>query len=116
MDLDRVLPSPAPTPTDARAAARMDQVMNINDWYLFQASVVSSRSIGSLRRACWEYFAGYAITLLVAPQLDFLAQAPEWQVLTASPDNLIAWLDRRNARSSLKATTWERVAELARAA
>jgi glutathione S-transferase len=34
--LDRVLPTPALTPRDPRRAARMDQVMNINDWYLFQ--------------------------------------------------------------------------------
>jgi glutathione S-transferase len=34
--LDRVLPRPALTPTDPKRAARMDQVMNINDWYLFQ--------------------------------------------------------------------------------
>ena len=34
--LDRILPSPALTPADPRAAARMDQVMNICDWYLFQ--------------------------------------------------------------------------------
>jgi glutathione S-transferase len=34
--LDRILPEPALTPADPRAAARMDQVMNINDWYLFQ--------------------------------------------------------------------------------
>jgi len=34
--LDRVLPTPALTPADARAAARMDQVMNVCDWYLFQ--------------------------------------------------------------------------------
>jgi glutathione S-transferase len=34
--LDRVLPSPALTPADPRHAARMDQVMNVNDWYLFQ--------------------------------------------------------------------------------
>jgi glutathione S-transferase len=33
--LDRVLPNPALTPTDPTRAARMDQVMNINDWYLF---------------------------------------------------------------------------------
>jgi glutathione S-transferase len=33
--LDRVLPAPPLTPTDPRRAARMDQVMNINDWYLF---------------------------------------------------------------------------------
>jgi glutathione S-transferase len=34
--LDRVLAEPALTPADPKAAARMDQVMNINDWYLFQ--------------------------------------------------------------------------------
>ncbi|MGJ4887054.1 glutathione S-transferase family protein [Bradyrhizobium sp. HKCCYLRH3099] len=34
--LDRVLPEPALTPADAKRAARMDQVMNISDWYLFQ--------------------------------------------------------------------------------
>ena len=34
--LDRVLPNPAFTPADPRRAARMDQVMNVNDWYLFQ--------------------------------------------------------------------------------
>jgi glutathione S-transferase len=34
--LDRVLPDPPLTPSDAKAAARMDQAMNINDWYLFQ--------------------------------------------------------------------------------
>ncbi len=34
--LDRVLPSPALTPSDPKRAARMDQLMNINDWYLFQ--------------------------------------------------------------------------------
>ena len=33
--LDRVKPSPALTPADPRRIARMDQVMNINDWYLF---------------------------------------------------------------------------------
>src|SRR6202790_3397164 len=34
--LDRVLPAPALTPADPRRAARMDQAMNVNDWYLFQ--------------------------------------------------------------------------------
>jgi glutathione S-transferase len=33
--LDRVLPVPTLTPADPKRAARMDQVMNINDWYLF---------------------------------------------------------------------------------
>jgi glutathione S-transferase len=34
--IDRVLPDPPLTPSDPRAAARMDQIMSINDWYLFQ--------------------------------------------------------------------------------
>lgn len=34
--LDRLLPEPALTPADLKAAARMDQLLNINDWYLFQ--------------------------------------------------------------------------------
>src|SRR5215831_9972759 len=34
--LDRVLSGPPLTPAEPRAAARMDQVMNVSDWYLFQ--------------------------------------------------------------------------------
>jgi glutathione S-transferase len=34
--LDRILPTPSLTPANARNAARMDQVMNVSDWYLFQ--------------------------------------------------------------------------------
>jgi glutathione S-transferase len=34
--LDRILPEPALTPSNPQDAARMDQLMNINDWYLFQ--------------------------------------------------------------------------------
>lgn len=34
--IDRILPTPPLTPEDPRRAARMDQVMNINDWYLYQ--------------------------------------------------------------------------------
>src|SRR5436190_22777849 len=33
--LDRLVPQPALTPADPKRAARMDQVMNVNDWYLF---------------------------------------------------------------------------------
>ena len=36
--LDRVMPEPALTPADPRRAARMDQLMNVNDWYLFQGT------------------------------------------------------------------------------
>ena len=45
--LDRVLPEPALTPADPRRAARMDQAMNVNDWYLFHgvASVIAFQRI-----------------------------------------------------------------------
>ena len=45
--LDRILPSPALTPADPKAAARMDQVMSISDWYLFQgvANVIAFQRV-----------------------------------------------------------------------
>jgi glutathione S-transferase len=45
--LDRVLPGPALSPTDPRALARMDQLMNVNDWYLFNgvSSVIGFQRI-----------------------------------------------------------------------
>jgi glutathione S-transferase len=147
--LDRVLPTPPLTPDEPKAAARMDQAMNINDWYLFQGvntvigfhRVIGPRVMGltpdeaaiaaampKAHAVCNElarllglqrYFAGEAATLadlLLAPQLDVLAQTPEWNALSAGNRNLVDWLDRMNARSSLKATTWERVADMAKAA
>jgi glutathione S-transferase len=65
------------------------------------------------------YFVGEAVTLadlLLAPQLDFLRETPEWASLTANNPNLRAWLARMNERPSMIATTWERVAQLAKAA
>lgn len=147
--IDRVLPTPALSPRDPRMTARMDQIMNVCDWYLFQGvgnvigfqrivrprllgqpgddaavaqampkahAVVNelSRLLGSKR-----HFVGDALTLadlMVAPQLDFLRQTPEWGVLTARAANLGAWLDRMIARDSFAATTWERIAALAAAA
>lgn len=147
--LDRILPEPKLTPSDPTRAARMDQVMNINDWYLFQGvgsviifhRVVGPRLMGlqpneeaikeampraitvfaELARLLGDqtYFAGDNLSLadlLVAPGVEFFASIPEWSLLGAPHANLAAWLDRMQARSSMKATTWERVAELARAA
>jgi glutathione S-transferase len=54
--------------------------------------------------------------ILVASQMDFLAQTPEWKPLSAERANIQAWLARMNARKSFQGTTWERVAEMARAA
>jgi glutathione S-transferase len=147
--LDRVLPTPALTPLDPKRAARMDQAMNVNDWYLFQGvgdvigfhRVVGPRLMGlkpdeaaieaamPKARAVFEelarllgeqpYFAGEAISLadlLVAPQIGFFTQTPEWSALGAPHANLVAWLARMEARPSLNATTWERVSEMAKAA
>jgi glutathione S-transferase len=147
--LDRVLPNPAFTPADSRAAARMDQVMNVNDWYLFQGvvnvigfqRVVGPRFLGltpdeaaieaampqahvvfkELARLLGEqpYFVGDAVSLadfLIAPQLAFLTQTPEWAVLGAPQANIVAWLARMEARPSFQATTWDRVAQMAKAA
>jgi glutathione S-transferase len=147
--LDRALPTPALTPADPKAAARMDQAMNINDWYLFQgvgnvigfqrvvgprlmgltpdeavieAAMPKARMVfGELARLLGEqsYFAGDAVTLadlLLAPQVDFFTQTPEWSVLGAPHANLVAWAARMEARPSLKATTWEQVADMAKAA
>jgi glutathione S-transferase len=147
--LDRVLPRPALTPADPRHAARMDQVMNINDWYLFHGvgnvivfhRVIGPRVMGlapdeaaiaaampkaltvfnELARLLGEkpYFAGDALSLadlMVAPAVEFFAMIPEWSSLGAPHANLVAWLARMQARPSMKATTWERVSELAKAA
>jgi glutathione S-transferase len=147
--LDRVLPNPALTPADPRRTARMDQVMNVNDWYLFQGvanvivfhRVVGPRVMGLApdeaaieaampkARAVFEelarllsdqpFFAGDAISLadlLVAPQLSLFTLTPEWSALVAPHNNLVAWLARMEARPSFKATTWQRVSEMAQAA
>jgi glutathione S-transferase len=53
---------------------------------------------------------------LVAPQIEFFTQTPEWTVLGAPHKNLVAWLARMEAWPSLQATTWERVSEMAKAA
>jgi glutathione S-transferase len=147
--LDRVLPTPALTPVDPKRAARMDQVMNINDWYLFhgvgnvivfhrvvgprvmglkpdetaiEAAMPKARIVfGELARLLGQqsYFAGEAVSLadlLVAPAIDFFTQTPEWAVLGEPHANLVAWLARMQARPSLKATTWEQVSAMAKAA
>jgi len=146
--LDRVLPGPALMPPEPRSAARIDQLMNINDWYLFQGAgnviafqrIVAPKLMGltpdeaaiaaampnthivfdALARALGDgsYFGGESPSLadiMIAPQLDFFAGTPEWAALTAKNPNLVRWLDRMNGRSSMRATTWERVTAMAQA-
>ena len=146
--IDRAFPQPPLSPADPRAAARMDMLMNITDWYLFQgvASVIAFQrvvgprlmgitpdeaAIGAAMPKAHvvfaelskllgddDFFAGGALSLadvLLAPQLDFLEQTPEWTPLTAGADNIRRWLARMNARPSMAKTTWGLVAEMAAA-
>lgn len=65
------------------------------------------------------YLAGPEMSLadmVVASQMDFIAQTPEWAALTAERRNLPGWLARVSARKSFQATTWERVAAMGKAA
>jgi glutathione S-transferase len=147
--VDRILPEPQLTPANPQSAGRMDQLMNINDWYLFQGvanviafqRIVGPRLMGltpdedaiaaampkahtvfdELARQLGDkqFFVGDSLTLAdvhLAPQLDFFAETPEWEPLTAHNVNLRRWLDRMNARPSMAATTWECVAAMAKAA
>jgi glutathione S-transferase len=147
--LDRILPDPSLTPADTKRAARMDQVMNINDWYLFHGVgdvIIFHRVIGpqlmgltpdedAIRAAmpkahavfdelarllgAQPYFTGDVLSLadlLVAPAVEFFTMIPEWSVLGTPHADLAAWIKRMQDRPSMKATTWERVTELAAAA
>lgn len=147
--LDRAIPANPLAPADCKAAALMDQAMNVSDWYLFQGCgnvivfqrVVGPRLMGlttdeaaieavmprahtvfqELSRLLGDrpYFAGEGLSLAdlhLAPQLEFFTHTPEWKVLGEPYPNLVAWLDRMNARPSMLATTWERVGQMAKAA
>ncbi len=147
--LDRVLPEPALTPADVRRAARMDQVMNVNDWYLFHGvgnviifnRIIAPQLMGQapdeaaitaampkahivfneLARLLGDqpYFTGETLSLadlMIAPAVEFFTVIPEWSALGAPHANLVAWIQRMQERPSMKATTWERVSELAKAA
>ncbi len=142
--IDRVVPQPAFTPTEPRAAAMMDLLLNVNDHYLFQGvatvigfqRIVGPRLFGltpdeeaiaavmprahtvfaelSQRLGDQPYFVGDTLTLadlMIAPQLDFFSQTPEWVPLTGGRDNLRLWMDRMAARPSFAATSWERLAQ-----
>ena len=53
---------------------------------------------------------------MLACQVDFFVETPEWAELGAPRANLVAWLERMNESNSMKSTVWPKVAEMARAA
>lgn len=92
------------------------------DEAVIRAAMPQAESVfGELSRQLGDssFFAGNTLTLadiLVAPQLDFLAATPEWELLIAGRPNLADWLIRMNDRPSMQATTWEKVSAMAKAA
>ena len=61
-----------------------------------------------------DWFGGAHVSLadlMVGPQLELYSRAPEWQELTAGRDNLVRWLERIEARPSMRATLWEKLPE-----
>lgn len=144
--IDRVCPGPALTPADPKAAALVDQAMNVSDWYFFQgvgntigfqravkprlmkmaadeavcaeALPYAHKVFDELSRLLGDkpYFAGESFSLAdiqLGTLMDFFPGAPEWEPLTAQRGNLVAWLERLNARPSFKESTWEAVAAMA---
>jgi glutathione S-transferase len=134
--LDDILPEPPLQPRDPKLAARMNQIIGINDWYFFPkvaAVIVFQRIIGPvllgittddaaieaaipMGRTCiaeldrllggQQFLAGDDLSiadLMLAPQLDFLAETPEGKALLAGT-RIEAWLKRMNERPSMQAT------------
>ena len=134
--LDDILPEPPLQPRDPQQAARMNQIIGINDWYFFPkvaAVIVFQRIIGPvllgiktdeaaieaavpMGRTCiaeldrllggQQFLAGDELSiadLILAPQLDFLAETPEGKTLLAGT-RVKAWLKRMNERPSMRAT------------
>jgi glutathione S-transferase len=53
---------------------------------------------------------------LLAPQLTMFAEVPEGAAMLRPHANIRSWVERMNARPSMKVTTWDKLHELARAA
>jgi glutathione S-transferase len=134
--LDDVFLEPPFKPSDPRAAARMNQIIGINDWYFFPkvaAVIVFQRIIGPvllgtatdeaavaaampMAEVCitelnrlldgQQFFTGHTLSiadLILAPQLDFLAETPEGKSLLGAT-RLGDWLARMNTRPSMQRT------------
>ena len=71
-------------------------------------TIFSPNCRGLLGERAW--FGGDAPSLadlMLGPQLEMFARAPEWAELTGNRANLCTWLDRLEARPAMQATLWE---------
>jgi len=134
--IDVEIPKPELQPSDPKAIGRMNQIIGINDWYLFpqvariivfhrivapallgavpdeaaiSAAVPDAKlCLGELNRLLGDqrFLAGNHLSLadlMLAPQIYYLAATPEGGVILKDTA-LLAWLERMNARPSMKAT------------
>jgi len=65
------------------------------------------------------YFGGAKVSLadvMLAPHMDFFTGIPEWKELAGPHANVQMWMARMNDRASMQATTWPKVAAMAKAA
>jgi glutathione S-transferase len=137
--IDQVFDGPSLTPADPKAQARMNQVMNICDWYVMpslSAGIGFNRIVAPilgrpvneeavkaaipLARTCLQalediladkpYFAGDAVSL-ADPHLDLVPASPEGaELIAGSP--LLAWLERMAERPSVQKTTMRKMMNL----
>ena len=78
--IDQSFPGPALQPTDARAAARMNQIMGINDCYLFPLAV---RIIG------FQRIVGPALLGIETDEAVVAAAAPDARLCVGELDRLL---------------------------
>jgi glutathione S-transferase len=77
--------------------------------------------VGEVARLLGEqsYMAGESLSLadvMLAPQVTFLTEFAEGRTLLAPHPHLADWIGRMEARPSMQATTWDRMAQAAAAA
>ena len=78
--VDQVFPGPSLQPADAKAAARMNQVIGINDWYLFPKAVAV---IG------FQRIVGPALLGLTTDEAAVAAAVPEAERCVRTLDGLL---------------------------
>jgi glutathione S-transferase len=134
--IDAEIPKPALQPTEPKTIGRMNQIVGINDWYLFpqvariivfqriigpvlmgiapdEAAVAGAvpdaeLCLGELNRLLGDqpFMVGDQLSLadlMLAPQVSYLAATPEGRMIL-NDTALLSWLERMNARASMKAT------------
>ena len=85
--------------------------------FMAPAAVCVAELARLLGERTWMAGEGLSLAdLILIPHMDFLVQTAEGATLLEPYPALKAWVDRMNDRASLRATTWDRLAERSKAA